>query len=164
MPFTLNVNGKSTTVDVPGDMPLLWVLRDVLNLKGTKFGCGIAQCGACTVHLNGRPVRSCSTPVKAATSAIVTIEGLSPDGSHPVQRAWQEIDVPQCGYCQAGQIMSAAALLATNPRPNDNDINTAMNGNLCRCGTYVRIREAIKRAAGMTPRPATTTASRGAAE
>ena len=164
MPFTLNVNGKSTTVDVPGDMPLLWVLRDVLNLKGTKFGCGIAQCGACTVHLNGRPVRSCSTPVKAATSAIVTIEGLSPDGSHPVQRAWQEIDVPQCGYCQAGQIMSAAALLATNPRPTDNDINTAMTGNLCRCGTYVRIREAIKRAAGMTARPATTTASRGAAE
>ena len=164
MPFTLNVNGKSTTVDVPGDMPLLWVLRDVLNLKGTKFGCGIAQCGACTVHLNGRPVRSCTTPVKAATSAIVTIEGLSPDGSHPVQRAWQEIDVPQCGYCQAGQIMSAAALLATNPRPNDNDINTAMTGNLCRCGTYVRIREAIKRAAGMTARPATTTASRGAAE
>jgi isoquinoline 1-oxidoreductase alpha subunit len=164
MPFTLNVNGKSTTVDVPGDMPLLWVIRDVLNLKGTKFGCGIGQCGACTVHLNGRPVRSCSTPVKAATSAIVTIEGLSPDGSHPVQRAWQEIDVPQCGYCQAGQIMSAAALLANNPRPNDNDINTAMNGNLCRCGTYVRIREAIKRAAGMTARPATTTASRGAAE
>jgi isoquinoline 1-oxidoreductase alpha subunit len=164
MPFTLNVNGKSTTVDVPGDMPLLWVIRDVLNLKGTKFGCGIGQCGACTVHLNGRPVRSCSTPVKAATSAIVTIEGLSPDGSHPVQRAWQEIDVPQCGYCQAGQIMSAAALLATNPRPNDNDINTAMNGNLCRCGTYVRIREAIKRAAGMTTRPTTTTASRGAAE
>jgi aerobic-type carbon monoxide dehydrogenase small subunit (CoxS/CutS family) len=163
MPFTLNVNGKSTTVDVPGDMPLLWVLRDVLNLKGTKFGCGIAQCGACTVHLNGRAVRSCSTPVKAATSAIVTIEGLSPDGSHPLQRAWQEIDVPQCGYCQAGQIMSAAALLATNPRPNDNDINAAMNGNLCRCGTYVRIREAIKLAAG-TARPTTTTASRGAAE
>jgi isoquinoline 1-oxidoreductase alpha subunit len=164
MPFTLNVNGKSTTVDVPGDMPLLWVLRDVLNLKGTKFGCGIAQCGACTVHLNGRPVRSCSTPVKAATSAIVTIEGLSPDGSHPLQRAWQEIDVPQCGYCQAGQIMSAAALLATNPRPSDADINTAMTGNLCRCGTYVRIREAIKLAAGITARPTTTTASRGAAE
>jgi len=164
MPFTLNVNGKSTTVDVPGDMPLLWVIRDVLNLKGTKFGCGIGQCGACTVHLNGRPVRSCSTPVKAATSAVVTIEGLSPDGSHPLQRAWQEVDVPQCGYCQAGQIMSAAALLATNPRPSDADINTAMNGNLCRCGTYVRIREAIKRAAGLTARPTTTTASRGAAE
>ena len=163
MPFTLNVNGKTTSVDVPGDMPLLWVLRDVLNLKGTKFGCGIAQCGACTVHLNGRAIRSCSTPVKAATGAIVTIEGLSADGSHPLQRAWQEIDVPQCGYCQAGQIMSAAALLATNPRPSDADINTAMNGNLCRCGTYVRIREAIKRAAAM-PRPTTTTASRGAAE
>ena len=164
MPFTLNVNGKTTTVDVPGDMPLLWVIRDVLNLKGTKFGCGIGQCGACTVHLNGRPVRSCSTPVKAATSAIVTIEGLSPDGSHPLQQAWQEVDVPQCGYCQAGQIMSAAALLASNPRPSDADINTAMNGNLCRCGTYVRIREAIKRAAAMTARPTTTTASRGAAE
>jgi isoquinoline 1-oxidoreductase subunit alpha len=164
MPFTLNVNGKTTTVDVPGDMPLLWVLRDVLNLKGTKFGCGIAQCGACTVHLNGRPVRSCSTPVKAATSAIVTIEGLSADGSHPLQRAWQEIDVPQCGYCQAGQIMSAAALLASNPKPSDADINTAMTGNLCRCGTYVRIREAIKLASTMGARPTTTTASRGAAE
>jgi isoquinoline 1-oxidoreductase alpha subunit len=160
MPFTLNVNGKTTTVDVPGDMPLLWVLRDVLDLKGTKFGCGIAQCGACTVHLNGRAVRSCSTPVKAATGAIVTIEGLSPDGSHPLQRAWEEIDVPQCGYCQAGQIMSAAALLASNPRPSDADINTAMNGNLCRCGTYVRIREAIKRAAGMP----TNTTARAAAE
>ena len=163
MPFTVNVNGKTTTVDVPGDMPLLWVIRDVLNLKGTKFGCGISQCGACTVHLNGRAVRSCSTPVKAATGAIVTIEGLSADGSHPLQQAWQAIDVPQCGYCQAGQIMSAAALLATNPRPSDADINTAMNGNLCRCGTYVRVREAIKRAASM-PRPTTTTASRGAAE
>jgi isoquinoline 1-oxidoreductase alpha subunit len=160
MPFTLNVNGKSTTVDVPGDMPLLWVLRDVLNLKGTKFGCGIAQCGACTVHLGGRAVRSCSTPVKAATAAITTIEGLSPDGSHPVQRAWQEADVPQCGYCQAGQIMSAAALLASNPKPSDADINTAMNGNLCRCGTYTRIRDAIKRAAGMVTR-ATQTASAG---
>jgi isoquinoline 1-oxidoreductase subunit alpha len=163
MPFTLNVNGKTTTVDVPGDMPLLWVLRDVLDLKGTKFGCGIGQCGACTVHLNGRPVRSCSTPVKAATAAVVTIEGLSPDGSHPVQRAWLELDVPQCGYCQAGQIMSAAALLATNPRPSDADINTAMNGNLCRCGTYVRIREAIKRAAAMPVR-ATETASAGRTE
>ncbi len=164
MPVTFTVNGKSATVDVPSDMPLLWVLRDVLDLKGTKFGCGVAQCGACTVHLNGRPVRSCSTPVKAASSAIVTIEGLSPDGSHPLQQAWQELDVPQCGYCQAGQIMSAAALLASNPRPSDADINTAMTGNLCRCGTYVRIREAIKRAAAMPARPATTTASRGAAE
>jgi aerobic-type carbon monoxide dehydrogenase small subunit (CoxS/CutS family) len=141
-------------------MPLLWVLRDVLNLKGTKFGCGVAQCGACTVHLGGRAVRSCSTPVKAATAAITTIEGLSPDGSHPLQRAWQEVDVPQCGYCQAGQIMSAAALLASNPKPSDADINTAMNGNLCRCGTYTRIREAIKRAAGMVTR-ATQTASAG---
>jgi isoquinoline 1-oxidoreductase alpha subunit len=165
MPFTLNVNGKTTTVDVPGDMPLLWVLRDVLDLKGTKFGCGIAQCGACTVHLNGRAVRSCSTPVKAATGTVVTIEGLSPDGSHPLQRAWQEIDVPQCGYCQAGQIMSAAALLATTPRPTDAQITTAMTGNLCRCGTYVRIREAIKIASGTaTARPTNVTASRGAAE
>ena len=162
MPFTLNVNGKPTTVDVPGDMPLLWVLRDVLNLKGTKFGCGIAQCGACTVHLGGRAVRACATPVKAATAAIVTIEGLSPDGSHPVQRAWQEVDVPQCGYCQAGQIMSAAALLASNPKPSDADINTAMNGNLCRCGTYTRIREAIKVAAGTRgPVRTTETASAG---
>jgi isoquinoline 1-oxidoreductase alpha subunit len=144
-------------------MPLLWVLRDVLDLKGTKFGCGIAQCGACTVHMGGRAVRSCSTPIKAVNAAVVTIEGLSPDGSHPVQRAWLDVDVPQCGYCQAGQIMSAAALLATNPRPSDNDINTAMNGNLCRCGTYLRIRDAIKRAAGIS-RPQTTTASRGAAE
>ena len=164
MPFTLNVNGKTTTVDVPGDMPLLWVLRDVLDLKGTKFGCGIAQCGACTVHLNGRAVRSCSTPVKAATGAIVTIEGLSADGSHPLQRAWMEVDVPQCGYCQAGQIMSAAALLSNNPRPTDTDINTAMNGNLCRCGTYSRIREAIKRAATMTTRPTQTASTRPAAE
>ena len=125
MPYTLNVNGKSTTVDVPADMPLLWVLRDVLNLSGTKFGCGIGQCGACTVHLNGRAVRSCQTRVSAAANApITTIEGLSADGSHPVQQAWQEIDVPQCGYCQAGQIMSAAALLQrTNPKPTDADID-----------------------------------------
>jgi isoquinoline 1-oxidoreductase subunit alpha len=167
MPFTLNVNGKTTTVDVPADMPLLWVIRDVLNLKGTKFGCGIGQCGACTVQLRGRAVRSCSTPVSQATgAAITTIEGLSADGSHPVQRAWQEIDVPQCGYCQAGQIMTAAALLATNPKPSDADINTAMNGNLCRCGTYVRIRQAIHRAAAMPPVRSTQTASaaRGAEE
>ena len=149
MPFTLNVNGKTTTVDVPADMPLLWVLRDVLNLKGTKFGCGIAQCGACTVHMAGNAVRSCSIPVSAAKGNITTIEGLSPDGSHPVQRAWQEIDVPQCGYCQAGQIMSAAALLAKTPKPTDADINTAMNGNLCRCGTYQRIRQAVHRAAAL---------------
>jgi aerobic-type carbon monoxide dehydrogenase small subunit (CoxS/CutS family) len=161
MPFTLTVNGKATTVDVPADMPLLWVLRDVMDLKGTKFGCGIGQCGACTVHLNGRPVRACSTMVKqAANQTITTIEGLSPDGSHPLQRAWQDIDVPQCGYCQAGQIMSAAALLASNPRPSDADINTAMNGNLCRCGTYSRIREAIKRASGAPVRTTDTASAR----
>ena len=148
MPYRLIVNGKSTTVDVPADMPLLWVLRDVLDLKGTKFGCGIAQCGACTVHLKGAPVRSCSIPVAAvADTPITTIEGLSPDGSHPLQRAWQELDVPQCGYCQAGQIMSAAALLARNPKPTDADIDGAMSGNLCRCCTYLRIRQAIHRAA-----------------
>ena len=166
MPFTLTVNGKATTVDVPGDMPLLWVLRDVLNLKGTKFGCGIGQCGACTVHLRGNAVRSCSTPMSAVGNApIVTIEGLSPTGTHALQRAWQELDVPQCGYCQSGQIMSAAALLAKTPKPSDNDINTAMNGNLCRCGTYVRIRQAIHRAAAMpAQRPTETASARPAAE
>src|ERR671918_518313 len=148
MPYTLNVNGRSTTVDVPGEMPLLWVIRDVLNLKGTKFGCGIGQCGACTVHLRGRAVRSCATPVSAAANApITTLEGLSADGTHPLQIAWRDIDVPQCGYCQAGQIMSAAALLATTPKPSDADIDAAMNGNLCRCATYLRIRQAIHRAA-----------------
>ena len=161
MPFNLNVNGKTTSVDVPGDMPLLWALRDVLNLKGTKYGCGIAQCGACTVHVNGVATRSCSlTVAKAVNSRITTIEGLSSDGRHPVQVAWQDVDVPQCGYCQAGQIMSAAALLAKTPKPTDADINTAMTGNLCRCGTYTRIREAIKKAASL---PATQTA-RAAAE
>src|ERR1044071_2622358 len=136
MPFTLNVNGKTSSVDVPGDMPLLWVLRDVLQLKGTKFGCGIGQCGACTVNIRGRAQRSCQTPVSAAANApITTIEGLSPTGTHPLQVAWQEIDVPQCGYCQAGQIMSAAALLASTPRPTDADIDTAMNGHLCRSAT-----------------------------
>jgi isoquinoline 1-oxidoreductase subunit alpha len=165
MPFTLTVNGKATTVDVPGDMPLLWVLRDVLNLKGTKFGCGIGQCGACTVHRAGRPVRSCSTPVSTiGTAAITTIEGLSANGNHPLQIAWQELDVPQCGYCQAGQIMSAAALLATNPKPTDAQINTAMDGNLCRCGTYVRIRAAIHRAANGPVRDTQTASARGAAE
>lgn len=164
MPYTLNVNGKSTTVDVPADMPLLWVIRDVLNMKGTKFGCGIGQCGACTVHLRGRAVRSCQTTVAAASGAsITTIEGLSPDGSHPLQRAWQEIDVPQCGYCQAGQLMSAAALLASTPKPTDAQITTAMNGNLCRCGTYLRIREAIHRAATMAARPTQTASAAGAA-
>ncbi len=148
MPFKLNVNGKSATVDVPPQMPLLWVLRDVLDLKGPKFGCGIGQCGACTVHFKGAAVRSCSLPVSAATGGpITTIEGLSADGSHPLQKAWCEVDVPQCGYCQAGQIMAAAALLASKPRPTDADIDGAMAGNLCRCGTYLRIREAIHKAA-----------------
>jgi isoquinoline 1-oxidoreductase alpha subunit len=148
MAFSLTVNGRSTTVDVPGEMPLLWVLRDTLNLKGTKFGCGIGQCGACTVHLRGSAVRSCQTPMSmAANQAITTIEGLSSDGSHPLQQAWQELDVPQCGYCQAGQIMSAAALLATIAKPSDAEIDRAMNGNLCRCATYLRIRQAIHRAA-----------------
>src|SRR5919201_2183378 len=158
MPHTLNVNGKSTTVDVPGEMPLLWALRDVLNLKGTKFGCGIGQCGACTVHLRGKAVRSCQTAVSAAVGApITTIEGLSADGTHPVQRAWMEIDVPQCGYCQAGQIMSAAALLAVKPKPTDADIDSAMNGNICRCATYMRIRQAIHRAAAMAGNRNTST-------
>ena len=157
MPYTLNVNGKSVTADVPADMPLLWVLRDVLDLRGTKFGCGLGQCGACTVHLRGNAVRSCQTPVSAAAgAAITTLEGLSPDGSHPLQRAWEELDVPQCGYCQAGQIMSAAALLRRTPRPTDADIDTAMSGNLCRCATYIRIREAIHRAAGNPSATATT--------
>jgi isoquinoline 1-oxidoreductase alpha subunit len=134
-------------VDVPADMPLLWVLRDTLNLKGTKFGCGIAACGACTVHINGQARRSCTTQVSTVNQPVVTIEGLTADGSHPLQKAWMELDVPQCGYCQAGQLMSAAALLRTTPRPTDAQINTAMTGNVCRCGTYIRIREAIHLAA-----------------
>lgn len=150
MTVTFTVNGRSRTVDVPADMPLLWVLRDVLDLKGTKFGCGAAQCGACTVHLGSAPTRSCVLPVSAVQGAsITTIEGLSADGTHPLQRAWDELDVPQCGYCQAGQIMSAAALLARNPKPSDADIDAAMNGNLCRCATYLRIRQAIHRAAAL---------------
>lgn len=150
MPYKLIVNGRPTMVDAPADMPLLWVIRDVLNLRGTKYGCGIGQCGACTVHIGGRAVRSCQTPVSAADNAkITTIEGLSPDGSHPVQVAWAEFDVPQCGYCQAGQMMSAAALLAKTPKPNDQDIDAAMNGNICRCGTYIRIRQAIHKAASL---------------
>jgi isoquinoline 1-oxidoreductase subunit alpha len=150
MPYKLTVNGKSTTVDAPEDMPLLWVLRDILNLRGTKYGCGIGQCGACTVHLNGKPARSCLTPISAAANqTIMTIEGLSPDGMHPVQIAWEEIDVPQCGYCQAGQIMAAAALIAKTPKPTDHDIDSAMNGNLCRCGTYLRIRAAVHKAADL---------------
>jgi len=151
MSVTFKVNGQSRTVDVPSDMPLLWVLLDVLELKGTKFGCGIAQCGACTVHINGTPARSCRRPISAVAGAdVTTIEGLSADGSHPVQRAWQEIDVPQCGYCQAGQIMSAAALIKRNPKPSDADIDAAMSGNICRCATYSRIRQAIHSAAGNT--------------
>jgi aerobic-type carbon monoxide dehydrogenase small subunit (CoxS/CutS family) len=148
--FALTVNGKQERVDVPPDTPLLWVLRDVLNMTGTKFGCGIGQCGACTVHLEGKAVRSCSTPIStAAGKKITTIEGLSSDSSHPLQQAWVAEQVPQCGYCQSGQIMSAAALLATNRRPTDQDIDRAMSGNICRCGTYQRIRRAIKRAGGI---------------
>ena len=150
--YSLNVNGKTTTVDVPADMPLLWVIRDVLNLKGTKFGCGVAQCGACTVNMGGRAIRSCSTPVSTVKGPITTIEGLSADGNHPLQQAWMEIDVPQCGYCQAGQIMSANALLSQNPKPTDEQITAAMTGNICRCGTYLRIRQAIHRAC--VPKPA----------
>jgi len=144
----INVNGRSHEVDVEPDMPLLWVLRDAMGLTGTKFGCGIAQCGACTVHLDGEPVRSCSLPVSAVGGKrVVTIEGLSADSSHPVQKAWVALDVPQCGYCQCGQIMAATALLAKNPRPTDKDIDTAMT-NICRCGTYQRVRAAIHVAAG----------------
>jgi isoquinoline 1-oxidoreductase subunit alpha len=146
---SLYVNGIEHRLDVDPDMPLLWVLRDVLGLTGTKFGCGEALCGACTVHLDGEVVRSCVTPVsRAAGGKVVTIEGLSPDGSHPLQRAWVELGVPQCGYCQAGQIMSAAGLLAKKPRPTDAEIDQSMAGNLCRCGTYTRIRAAIRKAAG----------------
>ena len=148
MPYTLKINGQSKTVDVPADTPLLWVLRDVLNMKGTKFGCGIGACGACTVQLNGNAVRACQTQVsRVGNQEVKTIEGLSPDGSHPLQKAWMDLDVPQCGYCQAGQLMSASALLAKNPKPSDADIDNAMTGNVCRCGTYVRIREAIHLAA-----------------
>ncbi|MDP3471939.1 MAG: (2Fe-2S)-binding protein [Algoriphagus sp.] len=145
--FNLNINGTSKQVDVDPSTPMLWVLRDHLDLVGTKFGCGIAQCGACTIHLDGNAMRSCQLPVSAvADSKITTIEGLSEKGDHPVQQAWLEHDVPQCGYCQAGQIMSAAALLESNPNPSDTDIDNAMNGNICRCGTYTRIKAAIKTA------------------
>jgi isoquinoline 1-oxidoreductase subunit alpha len=154
MPYSLTVNGKPTTVDAPADMPLLWVLRDVLDLKGSKFGCGMSLCGACTVHVDGAAVRSCTLPIsRAAGKKVTTIEGLSKDGSHPLQVAWTAIDVPQCGYCQAGQIMSAAALLSQKPKPTDADIDAAMAGNLCRCATYTRIRQAIHQAAA-TPKAA----------
>jgi aerobic-type carbon monoxide dehydrogenase small subunit (CoxS/CutS family) len=146
--ITLNVNGRELKADVEPDTPLLWTLRDGLGLTGTKFGCGIAQCGACTVHLDGQPIRSCVTPVSAVgTKKVTTIEGLSADGTHPVQRAWEADQVPQCGYCQSGQLMAAAALLAKNPKPSDADIDKAMAGNICRCGTYQRIRKAIHTAA-----------------
>jgi isoquinoline 1-oxidoreductase subunit alpha len=146
----LIVNGTEREVNAPPDMPLLWVLRDLLGLTGTKFGCGVAQCGACTVHLDDAPLRSCVTPVSAvAGKKITTIEGLSPQGTHPVQRAWAELDVVQCGYCQSGQIVAASALLAAKPDPTDADIDAAMSGNICRCGTYQRIRAAVHRAAGL---------------
>lgn len=146
--YSLKINGKTQQVDVDPSTPMLWVLRDHLNMPGTKFGCGMAQCGACTVHLNGAAIRSCSLPVSAVgKSAITTIEGLSADGTHPVQKAWLEHDVAQCGYCQSGQIMSATALLKENPNPTDEEIDAYMSGNICRCGTYLRIKEAIKTAA-----------------
>ena len=148
MALILRVNGTEHSVDVEPDTPLLWVLRDTIGLTGTKFACGIAHCGACTVHVDGKPARSCSFLVKAAVGTeITTIEGLSADGTHPVQLAWKELDVPQCGYCQSGQIMSAVALLTKKPNPTDTDIDDAMSGNICRCGTYQRIRKAIHRAA-----------------
>ena len=150
MSIHLRVNGNDTALDVDPDMPLLWVLRDVLGLTGTKYGCGQALCGACSVHIDGEVVRACVTPVRRAEGkAVTTIEGLSSDGSHPLQQAWVELNVPQCGYCQAGQIMTAAALLRKRPKPTDQEIDVSMGGNICRCGTYIRIRAAIKKAAGV---------------
>jgi len=150
--ITLNINGKPRKLDVPADMPLLWTLRDVLNMTGTKFGCGMGLCGACTIQINGQPTRSCITPVSAAVGKrITTIEAIgSTPAGHKIQQAWLALDVPQCGYCQSGQIISASALIASNPKPSDTDIDNAMAGNICRCGTYTRIRAAIKRAAGVT--------------
>jgi isoquinoline 1-oxidoreductase subunit alpha len=152
MPYTIKVNGTAHTVDVDGDTPLLWVLRDVLGMTGTKFGCGMALCGACTVHMNGAPIRSCITPVQSvANGAITTIEAIGNTAAgRRIQKAWVDLEVPQCGYCQSGQIMSASALLAGNPHPNDSAIDEAMSGNICRCGTYNRIRDAIKHAAKST--------------
>jgi isoquinoline 1-oxidoreductase alpha subunit len=148
--YKLTINGAQKTVDVAADTPLLWVLRDNLNLVGTKFGCGIGQCGVCTVHIDGQPARACQTLISSVgKSQITTIEGLAINGEHPLQKVWQELDVPQCGYCQAGQIMTAAALLKKNPKPSDQDIDTALAGNLCRCGTYLRIRAGIHRAAAI---------------
>jgi isoquinoline 1-oxidoreductase alpha subunit len=164
MAYQLNVNGHTHTVDAPADMPLLWVLRDMLDLRGTKYGCGIGQCKACTIHLGGQAVQACLTTLSMVKDKpIVTLEGLSADGTHPVQLAWQEIDVPQCGYCQAGQMMSAAALLAKTPKPSDADIDSAMNGNLCRCGTYIRIRQAVHKAADLAATGSTKSAVMGAA-
>ena len=154
MAFNLTVNGKAVTVDVPADMPLLWVIREVLNLPGTKYGCGMSLCGACTVHVNGEATRSCVTEISQVNGKrITTIEGLSADGTHPLQKAWMEVDVPQCGYCQVGQIMAAAALLKEIPNPTDAQISESMDGNICRCGTYLRIREAIHKAAAGNGRP-----------
>ena len=149
--YTLNVNGRTHSVDVASDTPMLWVLRDALGLVGTKYGCGIGECGACTIHLDGTPTRACLTNVSTVgKKAVTTIEGLDPAGKHPLQKAWCELDVPQCGYCQAGQIMSAAALLAKTARPSDAQVDEAMNGNLCRCATYGRIRQAVHRAAQLS--------------
>ena len=148
MPYKLTVNGKSVTVDVPADMPLLWVIREVLNMPGTKFGCGMSMCGACTVHVNGEVARSCVTSIAEANGKkVTTIEGLATSTLHPLQKAWMEVDVAQCGYCQAGQIMAAAALLKKHPKPTDAQIDSSMESNICRCGTYLRIREAIHKAA-----------------
>jgi isoquinoline 1-oxidoreductase alpha subunit len=160
VPIELTVNGEAKSVEAAADTPLLWVIRDSLGLTGTKFGCGMSQCGACTVHLDGNPIRSCVTPLAmVAGRKVTTIEGLSPDRSHPVQLAWIAEQVPQCGYCQSGQIMSACALLAKTPKPTDDQIDSAMSGNICRCGTYQRIRSAIHRAAGDLPAPAATPAT-----
>ncbi len=150
----IDVNGRSWSVEVEPDTPLLWVLRDILHMRGTKYGCGMGVCGACTVHIDGVPARACQTPVSAVGKRkVVTIEGLSSTGTHPLQMAWKDVDVPQCGYCQAGQIMQAAALLRSHPMPTDSQIEEAMDGNLCRCGTYLSIRAAIRRAAAMSPQP-----------